>query len=117
MSLVASRVSLTHRCTIERNTTTTTNPHGTPDKATWQPHLTDYPCRLGLTAGREVIDEKTTAVIEDMRLIVTVDTDVTEKDRVSVVTYRGSVFAAGPIGIRAVLRRHDHLELVLVRIA
>lgn len=118
MGLVSSRLSLTHRATIQRDSSIgTADTWGTPSAPSFQDHLTDLPCRVQTTAGREAVDASTLVVVEDMRLLVTVDTDVTEQDRVSVVTYRGDAIVAGPVSIRAVLRHQDHLELVLVRLA
>jgi hypothetical protein len=119
MSLVAARLSLTHRCTIERDTNAgTPDAWGTPETPSWQPHLTELPCRGWTRAGVETADATTTTVVEDMRLIVSLGTDVTEQDRVNGVTDRGTtIIIAGPVGIRAVIGRKDHLELVLVRIS
>lgn len=117
MSLVSSRVSLKHSCTIERDANAgSSNARGNPNTPNWQT-LATVPCRLSVTAGQEAVDATTTAVVEDMRLIVTSDTDVTERDRINGVTYRGATYAAGVIGIRAVLHHQDHIEIVLVRIS
>jgi hypothetical protein len=116
MSLTASRVSLRHRCTIERDENLD-NPDdwGNPSAPDWQEHLTDLPCRAWTDAGREAVDDKRIAVIVDRRLIIQLGTDVTERDRIASVSYRGSEILDGPMDIEAVLVRPDHLELVLVR--
>lgn len=117
MSLVASRVSLTHRCTIERGSASDDD-WGTPGVPDWEDHLTDLPCRLWASTGREVIANQTTLTpVEDLHMILSIGTDVTTSDRVAVVTYRSDTIAAGPLGIRAILPRRDHLELLLVRVA
>lgn len=115
MSLVASRVALTHRCDIERDAATAGSWGGTgePD---WESSITDLPCYASTSAAREPIDADRTVVVEDLRMLVPVDTDVTERDRVGDVTDRGSVIYPGPMGIEAVLRFPTHLELVLQRI-
>lgn len=116
MSLAATRLSLTHRATTQRPSSGT-DTWGTPDVPEWNDRLTDLPCRLWTSAGREVIaNTSTIVVVEDLRMIVTVDTDVTEQDRISAVTDRGAELVAGA-SIRAVLRLSDHLELVLMRAA
>lgn len=119
MSLASSRLSMTHRCTLERDTHA-----GSPDSwggtlpVDWEPYLTDVPCRAWASAGREAVTDTTTVVVvEELRLIVSLGTDVTEQDRVASVTYRGQTTQAGPLGIRAVLTHQDHLELVLVKIS
>jgi hypothetical protein len=119
VSLIGARLSLTHRCMIERAANTASlDEWGAPDPADWQPHLSDQPCRTWATAGREAVTDTTTLVVaEDIRLILPVDADVTEQDRVVSVTSRSVTIQEGPLSIRAVLQRRDHLELVLVRIA
>lgn len=117
MSLVASRVSLIHSCTIQRDASLGTPDNwGTPSTPSWQTNAT-VSCRAWTNTGREQMDSTTSAVIEDMRLIVPLGTDVTEQDRVGTVTYRGSTIMAGPLGIRAVIGRKDHLELILARVS
>lgn len=119
MSLIAARLSLTHRCTIERaDNTASLDEWGAPDPADWQTHLSDQPCRSQATAGHEAVTDTTTlVVVEDVRLLLPLGVDVTEQDRVVSVTYRGATIQEGPLGIRAVLVHQDHIELVLVRIA
>lgn len=116
MSLAATRLALTHRATIQRATLEPDgwNSDGDP---TWEPHLADLPCRAWATAGRETVaNSNTPVVVEDWRMIVPLDTDVTENDHVTSVTDRsGTVLAAAQI--RSVLRNQDHLELLLVRAA
>lgn len=118
MSLVSSRVSLLHRTTVERDANAgTSDGWGQAQPADWQAHLSDLPCRVWTRAGREQIDAATSIVAEDMRLVVELGTDVTEQDRLGDVTYRGDTIVAGPISIRAVVARKDHVELFLERIA
>lgn len=117
MSLMSSRLGLTHACTIERNAASGADGRGQPDLPDWQAHLTDEPCRFWADAGREVIEgQGTIEPVTDLRLVLRADADVTEADRVASVTYRGGTAQDGPLGIRAVLRRPDHIELVLVKV-
>ena len=117
MSLVSSRLSLTHLCTIERDQNAGTSTDGWSAVPDWQPHLTDQPCRMWATAGRETVTDQTTVVVvQDNRLVLPLGTDVTEHDRVTDVTYRGTTILAGPLQIRAVLHNTDHLELLLVQV-
>lgn len=114
MSLTSSRVSLVHRCTIERDANAgTTDAWGNPLPPDWQTHLADVQCWAWEVAGREPVDPDRTIVVRDRRLRVPADTDVTERDRIATVTHRGTVLLAGPLGIEAVLRHGDHLELVV----
>jgi hypothetical protein len=118
MSLVGTRLSLTHLTTTRRDANAaTSNDWGQPDTPNWQDHITNLVCRYWVTAGQEQATNTSTVVVEDMRLIVPLGTDVTERDQLGDITDRGTVIVTGPIGIRAVLHNHDHLELVLVRIS
>lgn len=109
---------LTHQTTVQRDANANTlNAAGAQESPSWGDHLTDLPCRFWTTSGREQLDPTTSVVAEQMKMIVELGTDVTEQDRLSDITVQGSVIAEGPIGIRAVIAREDHLELVLERIS
>jgi head-tail adaptor len=118
MSVVSTRASLTSRCRIERdaNAAATDGPWGTPSSAAWQTHLDNLPCRYWQTQGRELVDADTFVDIDDVRLIVAADTDVTNADRVAFVTDRGVTVLDGPLAVRGVIRTRDHIELALVRL-
>lgn len=112
MSLVSSRVGLRHRCTIERDGASA-GAWGLPDTPEWAEHLADVPCRVVIDAGREPVDSDRTVVLVDMRLLVPLGTDVTERDRISEIVERGEAYTGGPFQVEAVLRRRTHLELSL----
>lgn len=104
-----------HRCTLERDAA-----HGTPDgyglpgEAAWQLLRAAVPCFLWSTAERELISTERSEVIEDLRLLLPLATDVTERDRINGVKDRlGRWIRQGAMGITAVLAKHDHLELTL----
>ena len=118
MSLLASRVALRHRCTIQRDASAAGPAGGWNQSAdpNWQNHLTDLPCRAWTESAREPVDEGRTAVTEERRLALALGSDVTEKDRVLVVTDRGTTRFEGPMNIEGVLNFPDHMELILERI-
>jgi hypothetical protein len=117
VSLLSTRIGFRHRCTIQRDDNAGTDDGwGNPLAPDWQDHETDVPCRVVVDAGREPVDHDRTVTLVDMRLLLPLDTDVTERDRVSSVIERGAEYHEGPLGIEAVLRRRTHLELVLRRI-
>jgi hypothetical protein len=116
MSLVSTRLSLTHRCSIERNEEVD-DQYGNPGAAAWVDHLTDLPCRAWDRAARGAVDATTIAVVEDRRMMVPLGTDVLDSDRVGDVTYRGDLILKGPMLINALLTYPDRLELVLTRIS
>ena len=114
MSLVGTRVNLTQFCTIQRNSAAT-DVDGWQDTPDWQDHATNVPCRFWTGSGREAINRDTVVAVDESRLVLPLDTDVTEADRVGDITDRGAVVAAGPTSIRAVIRNKDHIELILVK--
>lgn len=115
MTAATIRLSLTQLCTVERDQAD--GAWGDPDVPDWQQHLSSLPCRLWVTIGRETIDGVEAVVSESMRMLVELGTDVTEKDRITSVAERGAAVDDGPLGIRAVLRHDDHLELIVVRLS
>jgi len=116
VSLVSSRVSLVHRCVVERDdNAASADEWGTPPPPDWQTHLPDLECRAWVAGRETVTDRGDLAVVLEVHLIVPVGTDVTESDRVASVTYRGDTLYEGPLAVHAVLRRRDHLELVCAK--
>jgi hypothetical protein len=114
VSLASSRVGLTDRCTIERDSSAgTSGAWGQPDAPSWGPHLTDHPCRAWVDSGREPIEDGKSVVLVDRRLSLPLGTDVTESDRIASVTRRGVQVFDGPMNVRTVLTYPDHLELSL----
>jgi hypothetical protein len=114
MSLVSSRVSLTHRCDVLRNIGSV-DEWGAQD-GTWEIYLAAVECRAWSGSGREVARDIETLVVEDRRLVVPLGLDITEADRISDVTYRGALIYEGTMDIEAVLAHADHMELVLKRV-
>ena len=119
MSTITIALLCTHRTTVQRDANAgTVNTAGAQASPAWSDHLTALPCRAWTSAGREQLDATTSVVAEDMRCIVQLGTDITEQDRLNGVTDKdGNPIISGLVGIRAVIRRTDHLELMLVRIS
>ena len=118
MSLVSTGLSLTHRTTVQRDSNAGVVTDGVQQPPSWADHLTELRCRAWTSAGREQLDPTTSVVVEDMRCIVQLGTDVNEQDRLNGVTDdEGNTIISGIVGIRAVIHRKDHLELILVRIS
>lgn len=116
MSLSSSRVGYRHRTTIQRDTGTVDN-WGDQTGPNWTDHLPDVPCRAWTNGGIESVEDDRTAVIEDRRISLPIGTDITEKDRVTSVTdTAGNTIFDGPMGVEAVLRHTDHLEVLVKRI-
>lgn len=105
---------MTHRATIERDTSSTADAWGNPVAPVWAAHLTDLACRVWFDTESEVLDGNKTATVERRKMIVPIGTDVTEADRVAIVEDRlGATLFSGPAGIESVGRRRDHLVLTL----
>lgn len=105
------------RCTFERDENDGTLDDGAVKPADWQEHLTDVPCRAWVTQGTEVIAEGVTVVPDaTFHIAVSADTDVTEADRVASITFYGETSQDGPLGVRALLRRRNHIEIVCTKV-
>ena len=106
-----------HRADIERDGASTPTGWNSDPVPSFAAHLANVKCFAWSTGRREVVDSDKTAVIEDLRCIMPLETDVTERDRVASITdRRGTTLYAGPLRIEAVQRVHTHLELTLDRI-
>jgi hypothetical protein len=108
-------MSMIHVCTIERDAQAADDPWGNPDTPDWQVLYREVPCRAWMVAGKETATDDRTVVISDLRLIVPLGTDVTERDRIGDVYARGEAAFVGPFQIELVIRQPDHLELMLER--
>ena len=104
---------MTMRAKLERDQETGSDSFNNPLPEDFQA-LATVSCWAFSKARREVVDGDKTAVLEDLRLMVPLATDVNEKDRVANVLDReGTVLFAGPLRIDSVVRRRRHLELLV----
>lgn len=116
MSLTKPAFRLLDRCTIERDQNDGTLDDGAVQAADWQEHLADLPCRAWVTRGaEEVADGVSVVPVTTFHIAVSPDVDVTEADRVASVTFYGETSQDGPLGVRALLRRRNHIELVCAK--
>lgn len=112
---MSTRSWMVHRATIERNGNLAPDAYGQPDAPAWYPHLTQQACYFWQpsTQWGEQMGERN-ADIYAHRMIVPKGTDVTEEDRVNGVADRkGSEITAGVFDIKQVVRKPNHLLLVL----
>ena len=122
---VAANVAVTaftHRVTILRDSATGTDDGGQPVAAVWDDYL-EVPC-LGFVLptpreqGKWAVDTSKTAMLEDRRVLVDLDTDVTFADQLGdVKDSDGQVVFAGPMVIRSMFRRPAYLELAVEEFA
>lgn len=112
MTTTASR--MIHRARIERDSNTTPDAYGQPDVPTWAATYTAQPCYLWQPLGRGEITGERNADIYDHRLLLPLTVDVTEEDRITqVVNRRGATVSDSTYNIRQIVRKPDHLLLVL----
>lgn len=114
---MGARSTMKHRATIERdaNATADDGEWGQKPDPDWQDHITKLACHVWYEAGREVVGTDN-AVVEGLRMIVPLGTDVTEADRVSTVTDRQENELQAfnfPARIESVGSRADHLVCFL----
>lgn len=119
MSTYTVALACIHTCTLERDQNARSTSDGWESSPDWQANLTDQPCYFWQTTGREDVTDKDTIVgVGQPKMMVPLGTDVTDQDRVSAagITYQGSTLIVGPLEVRTVIAKADHLELVLAQI-
>lgn len=114
---MGARSAMTMRALIEEDTAGGPDPYGHPLASSWSTKLTDVACRVYSKTRREVIDGDKTALVEDIRAIFPLTTNVIELNRLLNVKDRlGATLFAGPLSIDTLTRRRDHLEAALRRV-
>lgn len=118
MTLLSSRVGMIHRCDTERDQNLgTPDAWGNPSTPDWETNLTGQVCRAFTQAVRQPIEAQEQAFIETRTIIVPVDADITEQDRITDVTDTGgNVIFHGPMIIRGRLAYRDHAELAVEQV-
>jgi len=106
---------MTHRCEIQRNTAAGTDAEGNPVAPTFTTLVASQPCRFWHgSPDREVIDDDRSVVVEQLRMFMPLNADITEADQIDGVKDRAAVdLHVGVLNIRSVVRRPSHLELEL----
>ncbi|AEQ50754.1 hypothetical protein [Pelagibacterium halotolerans] len=109
---------LTMRAVVERNIEAATDPYGHPLPPDFQPHGT-FRCFAWSNQSRELVESEKTAMVEDMRAMFALGTDITENDEITAITDRaGTVIIPGRLRVEGKpQRKHTHLEVALKRIA
>jgi hypothetical protein len=100
---------MVHRCQLERDTMA-----GHSDTTNFMALGTPLPCYLWANAGREAVTGEKVTVVEDLRAVVDLGTDVGVLDRIHGVTDRaGTVVDPRLLEVQSVLTHRDHMELIL----
>lgn len=109
---------LTMRAAIERNVSTGTDAWNQPVAPDYQPHAV-LPCFAYAKSASDVVDGKKNAIVQDIRIMFALGSDVLATDRVAQITDRKDVVLfAGPFRIEGEIEyRHNHREAALVRVA
>ncbi|MEL6738966.1 MAG: hypothetical protein AAFO28_08575, partial [Pseudomonadota bacterium] len=76
------------------------------------------PCFAWSKSGRELVDGSKTAIIEDLRVMIGLNSDLKEGDEITEVRLRdGTVIIEGRLKVEgAVQFKHNHREAALQRI-
>lgn len=102
-----------HRCQIQRDANAVYN-----DTKSYTPLGTPVPCYLWATAGKEAVQPGNVEVVEDLRAILPLGTDITTLDVIQGVTNRaGAVIEPRLLEVQTLLARADHVEAVLMVIS
>jgi hypothetical protein len=110
---------MTHRCLIERDAARlqSPDPYGNSGLPDWETHLENVPCRWWFEGVRTQVEGAKELEISTRKLVVPLETDVTEDDRIAWVhDQRGRELADGPMKIDSVGHRADHLVLKMVEV-
>lgn len=114
---MTARSRMTYRALVERIDKPNTDPWG-GGAPSWSTHYAALPCYPWSRVKREAVDADRSAVVEDLRMIVPVGTDITEADRVNGITDRlGATHLPGLYNVRAVQVRATHKEVALEAVA
>lgn len=118
MSLAPAIRSLNRRMTmrmdVERNVEMGKDAFNNPKPPRYEPHLTDQRCWVWSQAKRVAVSDSRIIVVEDLRAIVPLDTDVRAGDRIVEVRQPdGSVMTGDVLKVESIQVEPTHLELNL----
>jgi hypothetical protein len=121
---MSTRNVMTHRCDIQRNSSHGGTPDGWGNEQpeVWSDSIIDQPCYFwfGSNEGAAVtvMDGQKAVLVQSIKMVVPLGTNVTEDDRVENVRHRhGAEIMQGPLRIDSVMQRADHVQLALTRVS
>ncbi len=104
-----------HRADIERDSAAVGS-DGNPSAPSWAVSSANAKCFAWSTSWKEP-GENEAVVLEIIRAIMPLGTNVAERDRLAAVKDRaGATIIAGPLLVEAIQRHATHLELSLKRV-
>ena len=114
---MTARSRMTQRALVQRSTSPGEDDFGNPLPGVWATHIAAMPCWWYGSTEREAVTEETTAVVTDIKLMVSLTADVTEQDRINQIKDRlGTVVLDGILGIETVLRLRSQKQLTLSQV-
>lgn len=114
MNSAAVRSRMTQRALVERDQNLGDGRYAVPD---FQTHIASQPCFLWTKSGVESVSPERTAVVEQVKVLMPLGTDVKSTDRINGISDRqGSPVLAGFLNVMSVLPHHSHLELEVMRV-
>jgi hypothetical protein len=114
--MIAGR--LTMRARVERGTPAGTDSWGGPTAPVFTVLHNALPCFVYSKSSRELVDGAKTAMIEDLRVMISRAADLREGDVITAITDRaGTVLIEGRLKVEGPVQfKHTHREAALQRI-
>lgn len=113
---IGARQTMVMECDVQQNTETGSDGFGQPLPAVWST-VRQVRCFVWSKSRTFALDEKRTAMVEEIHAVFPRYAVVVEADRLGDVRDRyGAVRFAGPLEIRTLQKRDTHLECVLRKI-
>lgn len=107
---------MTHRAHVQRDTQGTVDEYGQYEPAVWVTHIASLACKFYTSSRMEQVAQ-TTQVVSTVRLMIPVNADVSERDRIVDIRDRlGAVIETGPWNVKSVEYKRSHRECLLVEV-
>lgn len=107
---------MTHRATIERDTSSGSDAFGAPVAPEWTSQG-EAACYVWSRTRRPVVDGEKVVTVQDLRAAFPRATDIAEGDRLQSVQDRiGTTLFPGPLTVRTVEHKPSHQEVALERV-
>lgn len=117
MSAMGSQVRsrMTQRAFFQEDTATGNDAYGNPVPPVWTAKAGQpVPCFAWVQSREESVREETTVVVQETKCIVPLSAGITEQNRLDRIEDRlGFTLWAGPMNVRAVSNKHNHIEMHL----
>jgi len=105
---------MTHRCSTERDEPGTVRDGFNHPVTAPVAVLSDHPCYWQSSSERFIADGQKVASVAAHMLLLPLDTDIKEQDRVtSIQDRRGRTLKGGKLRVLPLVRRETHLEAML----